>query len=138
MKQKRKIDDVATLLGGEEIEAIRLDGKTERVKVRQLAVELYPKFLVAVGDEIAMIALYCDRDAEWVRSLTTESFNAIADKGRDLNLPFFRSWLKRGLEWTEALRPGSIEKLNRKVDEDMAAAASRSLASSPTSPSAPA
>ncbi len=133
---KKKPDSLTTVLGGTELEVTRIDGTKERVQVRALPITKMQEYLDSILDEIATVALSCDRSRAWAESLTPQSFNQVAETGVDLNLPFFSAWMKRRMRVTEAMRPGFIDQVNRNVDGAINAAASRSANSSPTSPSA--
>ena len=100
-----------TLLGGMEHEVTRRDGSTEKVKIRQLPVSLYPAFLAAQDDEPKMVELLCDRPAGWADTIAPEAFEAIVIAGETLNPDFFSRWVQRRLSRQERLIPGITERL---------------------------
>jgi len=117
-EQKPKPEnELITIAGGVEIEVVRQDGSKETVKVRQIPISQMQKFALAIGNEAELIALYCDKTKEWADSLTVESANAVADKGQEINLPFFAAWFRRQAKWRESQTPGAIAALEKKVTE---------------------
>ena len=91
--------------GGAEIEVTFNDGRREIVKIRQLPLRLMAEYGRAHGEEDKLIALFADRDAGWVESLTQESQEAVIEIGEQLNAdPFFR-WTRRRLEAARRLEP---------------------------------
>lgn len=122
MKRNQKSSDaLTTALGGVEMPVVHHDGKHETVKVRQLPVEFYPKFQQALvtNNELMLTVLYCDRSVEWVRSLTSQSYSQVADKGEELNLPFFGAWVRRGRARNEATNPGFTAKAEKMMEETL-------------------
>lgn len=89
------MNDIGTILGGEEIRVTTVDGKTETVKVRQLPLSAYPAYLACQDDECVQVALLCDREPGWADTLTIESVEAILAKGDEINADFFGRWLRR-------------------------------------------
>jgi hypothetical protein len=92
--------DLITVAGGVEVEVSYLDNlETELVKVRQIPISKISEFLLAMGDEARAIEIYCDKPKGWADTLTLESANLIADKGQEINLPFFHAWWRRQAKW---------------------------------------
>lgn len=132
--------DLTQLIGGEELDITYLDGRAaERIKVRVLPVEERHRYLETMNNEAAQVELFCAREPGWAAKLSAESYDAIADKGQELNLPLFRNWYRRLNARTEALNPGLRERIEEKAIADAAAAiaeASPSINSASPSPSA--
>lgn len=100
--------ELITIAGGVELEvAFQNNGAKEIVKVRQIPISKIQAFIFSMTDESAAIELYCDKPKGWADTLTVESASAIADKGQELNLPFFAAWFKRQMKWRESQQPGS-------------------------------
>jgi hypothetical protein len=114
---KKANDDLITIAGGVELEATQLDGSKETVKVRQIPVSKINAFLSAMGNEAELIELYCDKPKGWTDTLTLESASAIADKGQEINLPFFSAWFRRQAKWREGQQQGTIAELEKKIAE---------------------
>ena len=147
---------MTTLIGGEDIEVTHLQaetfdessrkrlakfqplfGTTELVKVRQVPLSLMPPFANAVlyNDEAAAIEIYCGKERGWADTLDPASVNALADKGLEINLPFFGAWYQRQAKWKEKQTPGSVVALQKKLAElETKISASLSPASSAPSP----
>ncbi len=135
MGKKTKLNDTVTVLGGEEVEVTLRDGQTERVQVRQIPISLMGRFSFALNNEAAAIELYCDKADGWADSLAPESVNAVADKGLEINLPFFSAWWKRQARWTEVTRHGEIAEMKKKLNELIASRLASSAGTSPTTTS---
>jgi hypothetical protein len=104
--QKQELE-LVTIAGGVEMEvAFQSNGTKEVVKVRQIPISKIQSFIFAMGNEAEAIELYCDKPKGWADTLTVESANAIADKGQELNLPFFGAWFRRQMKWRESQQPG--------------------------------
>lgn len=108
-------NELITIAGGVEIEVTHLDGSKETVKVRQIQVSKIQQFAFAIswGNMADAIALYCDKPKEWVDTLDGGSAIAVAEKGRELNLPFFEAWSKDQAKWKEAMGKDRIAELER-------------------------
>jgi hypothetical protein len=106
------LSEVQKVAGGVELEIAYEDGRTERVKVRQLSpIKDFDRYLAAMqNDEADSVELYCGREKGWAETLSAESFNAIANKGQELNLPLFRDSYRRLKARSEAINPGFLEK----------------------------
>jgi hypothetical protein len=113
----RPDNELITISGGVELEVTHLDGSKETVKVRQIPISQIQKFALAMGNEAELIALYCDKPKDWTDSLKLESANAVADKGQEINLPFFAAWYRRQAKWRESQTPGAIKELEKKLTE---------------------
>jgi hypothetical protein len=130
-------DELITIAGGVDLEVTKQDGSKETVKVRQIPISKID-FGTAVGsgDEASAIALYCDKPKEWVDALDLQSLNAVADKGQELNLPFYGAWFRRQVKWRENETPGAIVELEKRVTQMIAGLRSgNSQQSSPTTTS---
>lgn len=94
-----ELDSMETLLGGRPVNVVRRDGGRATVTVRQLGIEDYPEFFRAIQtSEIAQIAILCDRDESWAKTLTPETQTEIVVAGRELNDRFFVPWVQREKE----------------------------------------
>lgn len=105
---EEKQSSFVTVLGGVEM-VVHLqleDGqlKEEKVKVRQLPVKLYPQFRAALRDEMALVAIYCNKDVAWAGQLDRASHERLITEGKKLNWDFFLRWVERQKEM-EALAP---------------------------------
>ncbi len=146
---------MTTLLGGEEIEVTHislealsefdrkrleqfqpLSGTTELVKVCQIMLSMMPRYRFAVlnADESMMIELYCGKERGWADTLTPKSLEALADRGLEINLPFFLAWLKRQAKWEKDLQPEWMTSLQTQMAELQTKLASVSTSSSSPSP----
>ena len=110
-----------------------LFGQSETVKVRHVRVSQFGRYRYAIlsGDEATAIELYCGKEPGWADTLTPDSVNAIADKGLDINYPFFSASFRRQMKWNEAQTPEATMELQRRLKELETAFSSGSL--SPTS-----
>ena len=105
--------ELITIAGGIELEvSYRNNGSAsearETVKVRQIPISKIQSFVFALSNEAEAIELYCDKPKGWADTLSNESASAIADKGQELNLPFFAAWFRRQMKWRESQQlPGS-------------------------------
>ena len=133
-----KENEMQTIVGGVELEVThvaadvldevslkRLEkfqpllGTTERVKVRQVLVSQMPRYGNAIlrNDEAAAIEIYTGKEPGWADTLDPGSVNAIADKGLEINLPFFSAWFRRQAKWKEVQTPEAILDLQRKLED---------------------
>lgn len=99
-----KAGNFATLMGGSEVVVVKADGTDELVKVKQLAIKLFPKLLACGPNELAKVELYCDRPEGWSETLTPKSHEEIILEGDKLNADFFGRWRTR-TEAAKALLP---------------------------------
>lgn len=127
----QKSDELVTALGGAEMEITYLTGGKETVKVRQVPVRHMEKYLLAIDDEPAAVELFCGREKGWSETLTEESFNAVAEKGQDINLPFFGPWLRRRMKRLEVLKPGFSTSLDSVIKSAIESASQSRASSSP-------
>src|SRR4051794_2793656 len=112
----KKEDELRTIVGGVELTVTHLPtehfdesalkrlvkfrpllGTSETVKVRQVPISKMAGYGNAVlfNEEAAAIEIYCGKDPGWADTLDSASVNAIADKGLEINLPFFSAWYQR-------------------------------------------
>lgn len=108
--------EIITIEGGVDMQVEYKNGNKETVKVRQVQATKINDFAQRLGDEAFLVAMYCDKPLEWVDTLTYESLAAVADKGLEINLPFFKTWFLRRAKWTDVTAVGSIADLRRKVE----------------------
>lgn len=112
-----------TLMGGVEAAAQFRNGRAEKVWVRQLPIEDYPKLLGLMEDEQKQIELYVMSQEEgaawrpvpagWAKTLTAQSHDELMEKAEELNRDFFGRWLRRRMGKMEAIRPGLTDDLVR-------------------------
>lgn len=109
MEKTKEEAELITIAGGVEMEvAYQRNGQNEMVKVRQIPISKISAFVLAMGNESECIELYCDKPKGWADTLTIESASAIADKGQEINMPFFAAWFRRQMKWRESQQlPGS-------------------------------
>lgn len=154
--KKTATSEMTTILGGEEIEVVHLSleafneldlkrlekfqpllGTSERVRVRQVLVSLMPRYGFAIlnRDEATAIEIYCGKEKGWADTLCPPSVNAVADKGLELNLPFFVAWFRRQAKWQETQTPQAIVDMQTKLmDLEKTIKESLSRSSSAASP----
>jgi hypothetical protein len=114
--QPPAISDVQKVAGGVEIEVTYEDGTKEFVKVRQIKIiKEFDAYLRAQDDESAEVELVCSKPKGWAETLTAESFDAVAEKSQELNLPLFRNRYRRLQARSEAMNPGFMGKAIRDV-----------------------
>lgn len=77
--------------GGIEIQLA--DGR--KVLVKALPVRAFPALSEAVGDECALVELFTGLVPEAVDALPIEDFEAILEKGKEINFPPFFRWGRR-------------------------------------------
>ncbi len=129
-------DKLATVPREVELEVTHLDGSKETVKVRQIPISKFQDYVNTLLDEAASIALYCDKKKDWADTLAFESANAIAEKGQEINLPFYAAWFRRQAKWRDSQNQGAIAEMQKQFDEAIKALHSASSAQpSPTTTS---
>ena len=134
-EQTKQQQELVTIAGGVEMEvAYQNNGDKEKVKVRQIPISKIQNFIFAMGNESEAIELYCDKPKGWADTLSVESASAIADKGQELNLPFFKAWFRRQMKWRESQQPGSTIAGTTDENRQPAASASASASSPSVSP----
>lgn len=115
MSEKQNENELATLLGGVEIEVEFLDGTKETVKVRQLPVKDLGRYLSVLDDEYKTAALFCDKPADWVDRLTNGSFEAVIDQGEELNLDFLSRYVDRRNKRLSGVMGGMQDKIIKEI-----------------------
>lgn len=129
---------IVTIVGGVELEVTHLPaevftaaelkriekhkallGTTQRVKVRQVRVDMLQVYGTAVyqNDEATMIDVYVGAEHGWAATLTPESADAIAEKGLEINLPLFGAWHRRQAKARDQMAPTAIVELATKLAE---------------------
>jgi hypothetical protein len=127
-KTKNYESNLATVMGGTHLTVEFLDGKSETVKVLQLAVEKYPLLVQLIGDESSALDLYCGKEAGWAKSLSVKSHTELIEKAEEINKGFFEAWLRRTSARLDLTRP---------LAERIAAATQRLSTSGSLSPKPP-
>jgi hypothetical protein len=107
---------IITIAGGIHLEVQHIDGTKETVKVRQIPATKLETFMTKLTDEANSVSIYCDRDTDWVDTLTQESVNQICEKGLEINESFLNAWCRRRAKWTEMMNVGVISELQTKLD----------------------
>ena len=92
MDEKEK--NYSAFFGGEQM---RLSDGTTR-KVAALPVRKFPELSEALDDEPALVALFLDAAPEEVDSMPVEDFEAVLQKGKEINYPPFSRWTQRQRE----------------------------------------
>jgi hypothetical protein len=112
MDNKNEIrPQIETVLGGSEITVTFIDGSTEKVKVRQLPIRLYQRYLETMDKESEMVELLTGMKPMRVDALTYESHEAIVAEGERVNGGFFGRWLQRSKERTQRIAPEMQDKI---------------------------
>jgi hypothetical protein len=129
---KKANDELVTIAGGVELEITHLDGSQETVKVRQIPISKINSFIMSLGDEAVTIEFYCDKEKGWADTLTTQSASEVADKGQELNLPFFVAWFRRQAKWRQGQAQGGIGEPGIKTETPTGTPSVSSVQPSPT------
>lgn len=130
-------DELTTLLGGIEIEVWYADGPkkgtSETVKIRQVPISKIQALATAIGwgNEAQCIELYCDQQPGWADTLEYKSANEVAEKGMEINRPFFNAWSARQARWKQSFIQSAIEDAAKRISKIV----SPSPNSQPQSPS---
>ena len=123
--------ELITIAGGVEMEvAYQNNGDKEKVKVRQIPISKYSQYIMVMHDTALVIELYCDKPKGWADSLTLESAIDVAEKGQELNRPFFERWFRIQMKWRESQQPTTGD-----TEENKLAAVSQSASASSPLPS---
>lgn len=84
-----------TLLGGTEIPVTYLDGRAEKVRIRKVPLRDMPGLAAVFGQDMRdEAAYYAGRPADWIDTLSDESFAAVFEEGRRLNFTLFATWFR--------------------------------------------
>lgn len=79
--------------------------KTEEFFVRQLQIENYPDVMPHIGNEVMLISKACEKNPEWLKSLTPESYEVLVAAVQEVNAKgFFTSAKRRLREYTDSLK----------------------------------
>jgi hypothetical protein len=136
-QQQKEHEELITVTGGVELEvAYQNNGEKEIVKVRQIPVSKIGNFIMALANEAEAIELYCDKPKGWADTLSIESASAIADKGQEINLPFFVAWFRRQAKWRDSQQTGAIAEVEKKL-QALSSASAASAQQSPTTTDSP-
>lgn len=93
MPEKSEVN-LAAFNGGVEM---KLKNK-KKIFVRALPIRSFPALSEAVSDEPALVELFTGLSPEDVDALPVEDFEAILEKGKEINYPPFFRWGKRQRE----------------------------------------
>jgi hypothetical protein len=136
-QQQKEHEELITVTGGVELEvAYQNNGEKEIVKVRQIPVSKIGNFIMALANEAEAIELYCDKPKGWADTLKIESASAIADKGQEINLPFFVAWFRRQAKWRDSQQTGAIAEVEKKL-QALSSVSAASAQQSPTTTDSP-
>jgi hypothetical protein len=136
--EKEKVDEVpsmVTLLGGKKLTVTYLDGTSEEVVVRQVAISDLETYGELMTNEPRMVEFLCRKPAGWVASLTRESAEEVVVCGDGINADFFARWHRRQQARSERLMPGVTERIQAEAARLMDAEVARLQGSSLSSPS---
>ncbi len=101
-----------TLMNSVEVEVIREDGKTQTIVVKQIPLRKYDAAFKATDNEMALAAIACDTDAEWVLGLTPASYEKLQAAVMEVNAGGFFDYAKRRqsklVESLNAIRPEMV------------------------------
>lgn len=90
-----KPNELELLRDGVGLQVNFLDGSNAEIRVRKIPIRHLDRLATALGREAKEVEVYIDRDEAFVSSLCEESFEAIIEKGRELNFTSCEKWLKR-------------------------------------------
>ena len=130
-------NELITIAGGVGIEVAKQDGSKETVKVRQIPISKFQQFAFAIswGNTSDAIELYCDKPKGWADTLAVASAVAVMEKGREINLPFFKAWSADQAKWKAGLMTEALEAVEGKSGTGSPSGSSQSQ--SPASTSSP-
>lgn len=104
-----------TLFGGAQIKVVFADSREDDFKVRQFKVKEYQAAFRLIDDEIALVALACDKPRQVIEELTPESYELAHAKMREVNLAGFFEFAARTMKQNAAnlaaLPPATLEKV---------------------------
>lgn len=126
-------NELVTIAGGLEMEVTKQDGTKETVKVRHVPISKIQQLATAIGwgNESHCIELYCDKPTGWADTLSFDSASAIAERGQEINRPFFDAWAARQAKWKQSFIQGAIEDAAKKISK-MVSPSGSSAPQSPT------
>jgi hypothetical protein len=115
-------------------------GTSEVVKVRQVPISKMSRYANAVlfNEEADAIEIYCSREPGWADTLDRRERQRVADKGLEINLPFFSAWYQRQAKWKKTQTPEAVTQLMKRLaelEQKMIANESASQSSSEQTPS---
>ena len=87
--------ELYTVLGGRSLTVTHMDGRTEKIKVHQLAIEQFADYIDFQSQEHKLVGLLCDRPDTWYRSLKHEDYINILKIGEELNFTRAEAWIDR-------------------------------------------
>lgn len=102
----------------------------EVIKVRKCPAFDIAKLAAKWGKEMEEVVFYTGRDEKWAQSISDESYEAVLEEGRRLNIPSVTKYFKRAKGTLDALGQGekleqATERLVAKAAEQLASAASQ-------------
>lgn len=103
-------EKAATLTGSFEFHVNHSNGDKSVVKVRQLPIKEFPKFLQVQDDELEMIDFVCGKTKGFAETLTPECHEALVAEIEKVNADFFLRWVERRKARVEKLAPGAFQK----------------------------
>jgi hypothetical protein len=129
--------ELITIAGGVDLEVTKQDGSKETVKVRQIPISKFQTFAFAIGwgNTSDTIEMYADKPKGWADTLAIPSAIELMEKGREINLPFFKAWSADQAKWKASLAIETLAAAEKNSGKASPSASSQSP--SPTSTSSP-
>lgn len=106
-------DQLATLEGQKTVSVALRDGMREIVTVQALPVRKFPKLMELMDDEPGKIELATGKETGWADNLTSQSHADLLAVVEDLNSADFFAWLRRRVQRSEQLVPGSVGEIGK-------------------------
>lgn len=99
--------DPSLVLGGEYVDVMFRNGKSDRVWVKELTARdlMDGTIFSLVSDEAALVEYYCGREAGWDDTLIGESHAKIMEVGERLNHPILAGWASRRKQTADFIAP---------------------------------
>ena len=140
-------EKITTLFGGKKCSVQFADGRTEEITVRQLPLGEYERAFQFLDDELAITALICGKDKNWLTgtppdasdSILPEHYEMLQADAREVNAKGFFAWSARRQAREAAALNEKIAAMAKLSPEQLKAATESgarlmSPTSSPTSP----
>jgi hypothetical protein len=102
-EESKKATGLDILAGGTNVTVKLLEGSTDTIFVRQLAVKEYGALADVMDDEIGQVALFTGKPKEWAERLSPQSHHELMTAAWRLNGDFFWGWFERRLATMQRL-----------------------------------
>jgi len=114
--------DLVMVAGGVDIDVQVVGGKTEKLRVRILAVDSMQIYmaLIQANDEGGLIDLFLDKPSGFFKTLTAKSQADVIELGEELNADFMMRCAARVKARREKLTPGFEEKAMKALNDQLA------------------